>query len=284
MKKSTKYIGSAVAILLGVVVVSLSGEKADANESDQLLEGVEIPEGCSKLVFFDEFDADGMPDSTKWTWEEGYVRNGEMQYYTNGANAWCENSRLIIEARADSAIIDGQVCPVTSASITTKDRAAWKYCYVEVRAKLPSFRGSWPAIWMMPDANIYGDWPRSGEIDIMEHVGYEPGNIHFAAHSDRYNHMRGIQKNCVCPAPDCTADFHTYGLRREPGKISWYYDGVEKFSLEKENDADWTSWPFDSDFYLILNFAVGGGWGGMQGVDMAGMPARYEIDYVRIFQ
>lgn len=283
MKKSAKYITSGCAILLGVAAAILFSTHAGANESEIAGMTIEIPEGCSTLVFFDEFDTPGAPDSTKWSWEEGYVRNGEMQYYTPGQNAWCENSTLIIEARADSAIIDGKVCPVTSASLTTKGHGAWDNCYVEVRAKLPSFRGSWPAIWMMPEADLYGDWPRSGEIDIMEHVGYEPENIHFAAHSDRYNHMRGIQKNCICPAPDCVADFHIFGLRRSPGKITWYYDGKEKFSLEKEQDADWTSWPFDTDFYLILNLAVGGGWGGQKGVDLAALPARYEIDYVRIF-
>ena len=285
MKKTTKYIGICAAILAGVTVISLLGTTAGANEHDTSLGNITIPEGCSRLVFSDEFDSPGAPDTTKWTWEEGYVRNGEMQYYTHGANAWCDDdSHLIIEARADSADIGGQICPVTSASITTKNRGAWKYCYVEVRAKLPSFRGSWPAIWMMPEDDIYGDWPRSGEIDILEHVGYAPENIHFAAHSERYNHMRGIQKNCVCPAEDCVGEFHTYGLRHTPDRMTWYYDGVEQFSLEKEKDADWTSWPFDNEFYLILNLAVGGGWGGNQGVDLAGMPARYEIDYVRIFQ
>ena len=285
MKKTTKYVGIAALAITGIVTLSLMGAEAEATEHDNASEGIVFPEGCSKLVFSDEFDYNGLPDSTKWTWEEGYVRNGELQYYTKGLNAWCEDSHLIIEARADSnMVINGVVCPVTSASIKTKGHAAWNDCYVEVCAKLPSFRGSWPAIWMMPEYDIYGDWPRSGEIDIMEHVGYEPQNIHFAAHSERYNHMRGIQKNSVCPAPDCTGKFHTYGLRRTPDRITWYYDGEEKFSLDKESDADWTSWPFDTDFHLILNLAVGGGWGGQQGVDMAAMPARFEVDYVRIFQ
>lgn len=283
MKNSAKLLTAGISVIvIAVCVVIFTRTPADASVSEY--PDIIIPEGCKRLVFSDEFDIDGQPDSTKWQCEKGYVRNGEMQYYTDGANAWCENSILNIEARADSCVIDGIVCPVTSASLTTKDHGAWKYCYVEVKAKLPSFRGSWPAIWMMPQAKLYGDWPRSGEIDIMEHVGYEPENIHFAAHSERYNHMRGIQKNRVCPAPDCTDGFHIYGLRHTPDRLTWYYDGEEKFSLDKEKDADWTSWPFDDDFYLILNLAVGGGWGGLQGVDMDGMPARYQIDYVRIFE
>ena len=276
-------LSATIAILLiGGGVFYFADTTADASETEN--SDIIIPEGCSRLVFSDEFDVDGMPDSTKWQCETGYVRNGELQYYTAGRNAWCENSLLNIEARADSCMIDGTLCPITSASLTTKEHGGWKYCYVEVKAKLPSFRGSWPAIWMMPEGELYGDWPRSGEIDIMEHVGYEPENIHFAAHSERYNHMRGVQKNFVCPAADSTEDFHIYGLRHTPEKLIWYYDGEEKYVLEKEKDADWTSWPFDDNFYLILNLAVGGGWGGLKGVDMEGMPARYQIDYVRIFE
>lgn len=286
MKKTTKIFTACLAAVASIAstVISVSCTKAEANETDASLSGINIPEGCSRLVFADDFNSDGMPDSTVWSWEEGYVRNGEMQYYTSGRNAWCENSTLIIEARADSALINDILCPVTSASLTTRNHVGLKYGYVEVRAKLPSFRGSWPAIWMMPEKSIYGDWPRSGEIDIMEHVGYEPDNIHFAAHSERYNHMRGVQKNNICHAPECVGEFHTYGLRRTPEKIIWYYDGEEKFSLVREEGADWTSWPFDTEFNLILNLAVGGGWGGMQGVDLAALPARFEIDYVRIFQ
>lgn len=282
MKISTKIISIGAFVLLAGGITLFNIFPADASETDN--SGIRIPEGCSRLVFSDEFDYTGLPDSTKWQWETGYVRNGELQYYTAGPNAWCENSILTIEARADSCLIDGRICPVSSASLTTKNHGAWNNCYVEVRAKIPSFRGSWPAIWMMPQNECYGDWPRSGEIDIMEHVGYEPENIHFAAHSERYNHMRGIQKNFVCPAADATSDFHVYGLRHTPDRLVWYYDGEEKFALDKEKDADWTSWPFDDDFYLILNLAVGGGWGGMKGVDMEALPARYLIDYVRIFE
>lgn len=245
---------------------------------------ISIPEGFSRLVFSDDFNYKGVPDSTKWTFEEGYVRNGEIQYYTKGENAWCTDSTLIIEARADNRVIAGDTCQVTSSSLTTQGKHAWKNCYVEVRAKIPSFRGSWPAIWMMPALSQYGDWPKSGEIDILEHVGYEPENIHFAAHSERYNHMRGEQKNCIYPAPDATEGFHVYGLKRTDDTLTWYYDGKEVYSLSKEKGADWTTWPFNNDYYLILNLAVGGGWGGLKGVDYSALPARYEIDYVRVFQ
>lgn len=282
MKNSVKFslVGASIAIAGVLLFFNISTVDASETENSE----IEIPEGCTRLVFADEFEVNGAPDSTKWTPEIGYVRNGELQYYTDGKNAWCENSILHIQARADSTVIDGKMCPVSSASLTTKGLKGWKYGYVEVRAQLPSFRGSWPAIWMMPTNDTYGGWPRSGEIDIMEHVGYEPENVHFAAHSERYNHIRGVQKNKASHAPDCTEGFHIYGFRHTPDKLVWYYDGEEKFSVDKEKDADWTSWPFDEDFYLILNLAVGGGWGGYKGVDISALPAEYLIDYVRVFE
>ena len=278
MDKITKYavIGGAL-VAAGIVASGMAlGSDSDGD--------IPVPEGCESLVFEDDFSTAGAPDSTKWTFEEGYVRNGEMQYYTPGANVVCSDGLLIIEARNDSAVIDGNVCPVTSASLTTHGRHAWKYGYVEVRARIGSARGTWPAIWMMPETSDYGEWPRSGEIDIMEHVGYAPENIHFAAHTERYNHMRGVQNNRVCPAPDAVGQFHTYALRWTPDKLTWYYDGEEKYSLRKEANADWTSWPFDKEFHLILNLAIGGGWGGQQGVDTDALPRTFEIDYVRVFQ
>lgn len=278
MKTSNKYIAiCGVVALLAAVGTAMSYGAGNS-------ESISVPQGYNTLVFDDEFNETGAPDSTKWNYEEGYIRNGEIQYYTKGLNARCEEGCLIIEARNDSVEIDGSVCPVTSASLVTKGLHDWKYGYVEVRARINGFRGSWPAIWMMPATSEYGEWPRSGEIDIMEHVGYAPENIHFAAHSERYNHMRGVQNNHVQPAPEAVGEFHTYALRWTPASLTWLYDGKECYTLNKEDKADWTSWPFDKEFYLILNLAVGGGWGGQQGVDLAGLPCTFEVDYVRVFQ
>ncbi|MDE7141638.1 MAG: glycoside hydrolase family 16 protein [Muribaculaceae bacterium] len=279
MKKSVKFITGTIAVaIIGVTAVTAL---AEGNPADG---GVPVPDGYSRLVFSDEFDNDGAPDPTKWQYETGYIRNGEMQYYTRGLNAVCKDGLLVIEARNDSATINGEICPVTSASLTTKDRAAWKYGYVEVRAKLPSSLGTWPAIWMMPQENSYGKWPRSGEIDIMEHVGYNPDKVHFSAHTERFNHMRGTQRTYVIDAPEAVGAFHVYALKWTPDRLTWYYDGKERYAIDREKDSDWTTWPFDIDYYLILNLAFGGGWGGSEGVDLSSLPQRYEIDYVRVFQ
>lgn len=278
MKKSAKMIFAAAAVVaIGITTATVM---ADTNPAEG---DIPIPEGYTRLVFSDEFDTDGVPDPKKWNFEIGYIRNGEMQYYTPD-NATCRDGLLIIEARADSVTVDGQLCPVTSSSLTTSGKGAWKYGYVEVRAKLPASLGTWPAIWMMPQESCYGEWPRSGEIDILEHVGYDPSKIHFSSHTERFNHMRGTQRTHHTVAPEAVGDFHIYALKWTPDRLTWYYDGEEQYAIDRETDSDWTTWPFDIDYYLILNLAFGGGWGGAEGVDVSTLPQRYEIDYVRVFQ
>lgn len=239
----------------------------------------------SKLVFEDEFNGKGLPDKTYWSYEEGYVRNGEKQYYTvkRTENTYQKDGFLHLVLLNDSAAIDGVVRPVTSASLITKGKKDWKYCKVEVRAKLPSCLGTWPAIWMMPVKDTYGNWPKSGEIDIMEHVGYEPEKVHYAIHTDKYNHTKNNQKNFSVACPTSYSEFHIYGLEWTKNKISWYLDGKLQFSVKK-NESGWSAWPFDHPFYLILNAAFGGGWGGQKGVDVTQLPQVFVIDYVRVYQ
>lgn len=239
----------------------------------------------SKLVFEDNFEGTGLPDESRWGYEEGYVRNGEMQYYTvkRVENCYQKDGFLHLVILNDSALIDGKIHPVTSASIHTKGIGEWKYCKVEVRAKLPNCLGTWPAIWMMPGENRYGSWPKSGEIDILEHVGYEPDEIHYAIHSDKYNHTKDNQKRHTIACPTAYTDFHVYGLEWYEDRIEWYLDGVKQYTVEKTEDG-WSPWPFDQPFYLILNAAFGGGWGGRNGVDTSQLPQEYIIDYVRVYQ
>lgn len=239
----------------------------------------------SRLVFEDEFEGRGLPDESLWNYEEGYVRNGEMQYYTAGRpeNCYRKDGFLHLVLWNDSARIGGELRPVTSASIHTRGIAEWKYGKIEVRAKLPACLGTWPAIWMMPAGDTYGEWPKSGEIDIMEHVGYEPNAIHYAIHSEKYNHTKDNQKRHTVACATSFTDFHVYSLEWHPNRLEWYLDGVLQYTVEKTED-DWSAWPFDQPFYLILNLAFGGGWGGRQGVDLSRLPQEYVIDYVRVYQ
>jgi beta-glucanase (GH16 family) len=241
-----------------------------------------------QLVWSDEFDRDGVPDSTKWNYDPGDGcpdncgwGNNEWQYYTkNPENVRVEDGKLIIEAHMDS--LEGKA--FTSSKIVSRNKGDWLYARFEIRAKLPKGKGTWPAIWMLPTDWKYGGWPASGEIDIMEHVGFDPGVIHGTIHTEAYNHIRGTQKEGITRVPDAQDTFHVYSVDWREDKMDFYIDGKLYHTVTRDPDDDFKGWPFDQRFYLIMNIAVGGNWGGAQGVDLDIWPQRMEIDYVRVYQ
>lgn len=244
----------------------------------------EAPKG-PQLVWSDEFDYTGLPDSTKWDYETGYIRNSELQYYTalRPENARVENGLLILEARRDSALLDGEIRPITSASLTTASRQTWTYGRFEIRAKVPNALGTWPAAWMLGARIDEQGWPLCGEIDIMEHVGYQPDTFHFNIHTQSFNHTIGTNKGDKIFAPDATTAFHVFAAEWDSTRIRFFLDSVQTFEFIKPSDK-LEEWPFAQPHYLILNLAFGGAWGGRKGVDTAALPVRYEIDYVRVYQ
>ena len=229
----------------------------------------------------DNFDIEGAPDTSKWTFETGGSGwgNNELQYYTNGSNANVAGGNLIITARRES--YSGM--DYTSSRMITKDKGDFLYGRIEVRAKLPKGRGTWPAIWMLYSKNNYGGWPASGEIDIMEHVGFDEDNIHFSVHTAEFNHVKGTQKSTAKIVPGATENFHLYRLDWTPTAIRGFIDDVPYFEF-LNNNTGFKTWPFDKKFFLILNIAVGGNWGGAQGVDTTVFPASMTVDYVRAFK
>ncbi len=235
-----------------------------------------------QLVWSDEFDYSGLPDNTKWSYDIGGNGwgNNELQYYTENRseNARVENGKLIIEAHKESFM--GK--KYTSARLTTKYKGDWRYGRIEVKAKLPGGRGSWPAIWMLPTNQIYGEWPASGEIDIMEYVGYDPGVIHGTVHTQAYNHSIGTQVGQSFSVSDAESSFHVYAIEWNETKINFFVDDIKYFTFT--SSTKWEQWPFNKHFHLLLNIAVGGDWGGAQGVDTNIFPIRMEVDYVRIYQ
>ncbi|MES2202036.1 MAG: glycoside hydrolase family 16 protein [candidate division FCPU426 bacterium] len=253
--------------------------------------------GGWKLVWSDEFDKDGAPDPSKWGYETGFVRNEELQFYTKDRreNARVEKGVLVIEARKETwpnpGYVPGasdwqrsrQTASYTSAALETHGHAEWTYGRFEVRAKLPAGRGMWPAAWMLGSNIGKAGWPLCGEIDIMENVGFDPDKAHFTVHTKAFNHAIGTAKGTSVPLPSPDRAFHDYAMEWSPKKIDFYLDGRWVFAFLNDG-GDASHWPFDKPQYLILNSAVGGGWGGQKGLDDSIFPARYEIDYVRVWQ
>ena len=234
------------------------------------------------LVWADEFEYEGKPDESKWSYSIGNQNgwgNGEIQKYTDKP----ENVNVHKGFCTITALREGKSNRWTSARMKTEHKGFWDRGYIEVRAKLPEGVGTWPAIWMMPEANRHGQWPRSGEIDIMEHVGFDKDRVHATVHSKAFNHKQGNQKTRSDILEGATKKFHTYAVYWTDDVIRWVYDGETFYETENPH-MTWEEWPFDHPFYLILNVAIGGTWGGQQGIDKKMTKAAMEVDYVRVYQ
>ena len=243
----------------------------------------------NKLVWKDEFNTAGnLPDSNKWSYDNGNGcpdicgwGNNELQYYTTRRteNTRIENGLLVIEARKEN--FNG--AKYTSARLVTKHKGDWKYGRLEIKAKLTSGKGMWPAIWMLPTNWEYGAWPHSGEIDIAENVGYLPDSLFGTVHTGAFNGMIGTQKSKSISINDLSTAFHVYAIEWTKDNIGFYIDG-KKYHVFENNHSGTEAWPFDKEFHLLLNVAVGGNWGGKYGVDDNIFPQKMEVDYVRVYQ
>ncbi|MBN2069654.1 MAG: glycoside hydrolase family 16 protein [Opitutales bacterium] len=239
-----------------------------------------------KLVWSDEFNEGALPSTEKWRYQTGGHGwgNNELEFYTDrrdeNANAFIEEGKLILEARKEAY----NDLLYTSARLNSRE--SWIYGRFVIRARVPEMEGTWPAIWMMPDKATYGDWPKSGEIDIMEHLGRMKNSIHCTLHTEAANHMKGNQRTSITEVKTATTEFHDYRVDWTPEGICGFVDDVLFFSAENETLADpekgHAYWPYDQPFHLILNLAIGGNWGGE--VDPALTNQRLEIDYVRVYQ
>jgi len=237
------------------------------------------------LMWSDEFDYTGLPNPAKWSYDTagnaGGWGNNEKQFYTQARlkNAEVKDGYLNITARKE----EYKGFQYTSARLVTKGKGDWLYGRMEIRAKIPDGRGMWPAIWMLPTDWAYGGWPASGEIDIMENVGYDPFVIVASAHTEKYNHSIGTQKNATINIPTCYSEFHVYTLEWEIKEYRVYVDDRLYFTFKNEGTG-YKVWPYDKRFHLLLNVAVGGNWGGAQGIDDTVFPRTMVVDYVRIYQ
>ncbi len=252
------------------------------------------------LVWQDEFDYEGPPDPAKWNIEEWPARkvNDEDQAYTSRPqNVRVEDGHLVIEAHRE----DFGDARYTSARIQSQGKGDFLYGRIEARAKLPRGKGTWPAIWMLPsdpftyattcadDPDWQGSadcdaWPNSGEIDILEHVGYEMGHVHGTVHTKAYYWAVWQQRKGRILVDNVSESFHDYVLEWSPERIDVFVDDTLYFTYMNEGDG-WEAWPFDKPFHLIINVAVGGMWGRAGGgIDDSIFPQQLIVDHVRVFE
>lgn len=232
----------------------------------------------------DEFNYEGLPDAKKWGYDVGSPNNGwgnnELQYYTEAEpqNVNVSGGTLKITAQKENK----EGLNYTSTRLVSKGKGDFLYGRFEVRAKAPAGRGTWPAVWMLPTDWAYGGWPSSGEIDILEHVGYDPDVVHISVHTKDYHHSIGTQKTATRKIENVTTDFQVYRIDWTPDYISGYVNDVRIFHFTNENRG-FAAWPFDKKFHWLINLAVGGNWGGQKGIDDTAFPAVFEVDYVRVY-
>lgn len=269
---------ATVTVMSGTVRKSIKVTQA-AGEKQEIDPSSGVPEGY-EMVWNDEFDG-SLLDTEKWTHEiksAGWVNN-ELQNYvkSDGVTTVKDGKLLITCKKVNGKILSGRVY----ANYTK----GWKYGYMEARIKLPKGKGTWPAFWMMPANNDYNSnpWPGCGEIDIMEEVGCNPNYVSSTIHCNKYNNGGSAIEHKEIYLPTAESDFHLYACLWTASHLKFYVDG--KLTLDYVNDGSGkNAWPFDYNYYLILNLAWGGSWGGMNGVDESALPATMEVDYVRAYQ
>ncbi len=236
-----------------------------------------------RLVWADEFNASGesLPDTSKWWYEtgDGGWGNHELQDYVSGGQY--QGEKLALISNGTLKIIAKKIAgKVRSIRMNTVE--SWTYGYFEARLKLCTGKGTWPAFWMMP--KNFKTWPGDGEIDIMEEVGYHPNYVSSSIHCNAYNHPKGTQKTHEFLLSTAQTEFHTYAVEWTADYLRFIFDGEEHLRFANDGKGNYDTWPFFNPFYLKLNLAWGGDWGGAEGIDETALPATYEVDYVRVFK
>ena len=277
----------------GVVDIKLGSktvyvEIQQAGKTVTPIEGGEmvIPDGY-KLVWNDEFNEGSELNSTDWRHEvqQDHWVNNELQNYVNGSVGG-KRVTEIADGRLYIHCFKGSDGKIYSGRVYAHESEGWKYGIFEARIKLPKGKGTWPAFWMMPANNDYSKnpWPLCGEIDIMEEVGVDANKTSSSLHTEAYNHTKNTQKTAERLTEGAEEGFHVYRLEWTEDYIKTYVDGNLLLSFDNDHKGDVKTWPYDKPFYVILNLAWGGDWGGYKGVDESALPASMEVDYVRVFQ
>jgi beta-glucanase (GH16 family) len=236
------------------------------------------------LLWADEFDNSTL-NSSIWSFENGDGcpnvcgwGNNELEYYRPD-NLFFQDGKMLIEAKKES--YGGK--SYTSSKILTRDKKFFKYGRIDIRAKLPKGKGIWPAFWLLPQHNVFGGWPQSGEIDLMELVGHEPGKTHGTIHYGPGPGSTQISRNYNLPGTATFFDeFHVFSLEWKQDQMKWIVDG-NLYSTINKTDLGSANYPFNENFFLIINFAIGGNWPGSPDAATT-FPQWLAVDYVRVYQ
>ena len=269
-------VGGALGLRFSLADWSATGS-VYLDEASWTSTGTGTVAGERLLVWNDEFSGSAI-DGSKWTHEllPPYTFNNELQQYTDSPNnSRVEDGQLVITGRNDGG-------GYTSARLNTSGKGDWLYGRMEGMVLVPDGVGTWPALWMLPSELVYGAWPDSGEIDIMEHVGCDLGVMHGSVHTGAYNHMIGTQQTGGLPAD--AYSFHLYAVDWSEDRLIFSLDGREYFRFENDGTGDYATWPFDQLFHIVVNLAIGGDWGGYCGLDAGAFPEEYRLDWIRVYQ
>lgn len=264
------------------LALTVAGCTSKSSESATVVSPITpAPIPSYELVWQDEFDK-GTELSSDWVHEvkdAGWV-NHELQTYINHKSP---EGKLVTEISDGKLLIhcfkEGD--KIYSGRVYAKRNTGWQYGYFEASIKLPKGKGTWPAFWMMPVH--FTAWPDDGEIDIMEEVGLRPDYVSSTLHAKGHYHVEKTQVNQELFCPGAEGEFHTYGVEWTPAYFQFYVDGKETLRYANPGTGK-RDWPYDAPFYLILNLAWGGDWGGYLGVDETALPLTMEVEYVRVFQ
>lgn len=235
----------------------------------------------NQLKWSEEFSEKGKPNESVWNYEKGFVRNSEIQYYTNDLKNVCvENGLLIIHALKEP----GKEHEYTSGSINTRGKVDFFRGRIEVSAKIPTGIGTWPAIWMLGSNITEVGWPECGEIDIMENVGFNPTRCHFTVHTPGMKKDPSkMETGTWTEIPDLYTNFHVFAMEWHEDRLDFFVDQKRYFSYKKQDGmADY--WKFDKPAYLLINLAIGGAWGGQKGLNETIFPSAYLIDWIRYYK
>lgn len=283
-------MNKTIVLVASVFYLSCIGSTKDSKKEP-------LSDNKWEMIWSEEFNYQGLPDSTKWKNEKGFVRGHELQWYKENSlkNCRVEDGNLILEINKEKVenpnYEEGHeswkknrpFAEYTSASVKTKGLFDFTYGRVEVRAKLPTGRGVWPAIWMLGSNISEVGWPDCGEIDILENVGYDPNKAHANIHTKAYNHVIRTNKGDSIEIDAPYENYHVFAINWHKDSIEFFVDDQKYFVFHNEHKG-WETWPFDKPQYLIINLALGGGWAGRYGIDDSVFPQKYFIDYVRVYQ